>query len=69
MEESKFESQFAEPVSSKEIAELWQSAIPQKTQKNTARGHWAALRQNNLRDDEESIKRGATFDEFCANDF
>ena len=58
IKKSKLEDRFAEPVSSKEIAELRQSAIPKKTQKSTAWGlkiwrDWAEHRRDNLRDDEE----------------
>ena len=58
IEKSRLEDRFAELVSSKEIAELRQSAIPKKTQKSTAWGlkisrDWAELRRDNLRDAEE----------------
>ena len=60
IEKNRLEDQFAELVSSKEIAELRQSAIPKKTQKSTAWGlkiwrDWAEHRRDNvnLRDDEE----------------
>ena len=53
-EKSKSEDRFAEPVSLKEIAELRQSAIPKKTQKNTAWGlkiwrDWAEHRRGKLK--------------------
>ena len=54
IEKSKLEDRFAEPISSKEITDLRQSAIPnKKTQKSTAWGlkiwsAWAEHCRNNL---------------------